>query len=429
MPRRKNKVPLTPPKSTLARAPATQKDGAAYASSTSAAGSNSSSAATNHYGPPLEAVHAQLRRLQQGILDDRSNNPYGNGKNSGMPYIGCQKQYLQWLGAKGGTFRGVKLATKTPPTFPVVTRDWVALFLEEVYLKGYQYQSGRKRHEENFEDASWWKKYYEEKCYNKILPDDTHRTLPSKRMAKFRAADEPKQKVITKTAAEAMLKALDDLRRNQLNTIPDAIEMFYSGKNEALRTGNRSENDARFERILVQLGQRGRDQQNPKFSDTIVNALTTGSHLKMLEHYMSLNNYKGALMAMHASMKFSGALRPCDVQKLKLSDMATDVSGKIFDFPSLSRAPAVGLINLGENPDTNNEEIAFYLPHVKDELNLYFYKGHYYFWRWTIMQSYKPDFRYGEASAAVNSVGNATASCKSKRSLLRKVQKLLSITF
>ena len=120
MPRRKNKVPLSPPKSTLARAPATQKDGAASASSTSAAGSNSSSAATNHYGPPLEAVHAQLQRLQQGVLDDRANDPDGNG-NSSKAYIGCQKQYLQWLGAKGGTYRGVKLSTKTPPTFPVVT--------------------------------------------------------------------------------------------------------------------------------------------------------------------------------------------------------------------------------------------------------------------------------------------------------------------
>ena len=70
--------------------------------------------------------------------------------------------------------------------------------------------------------------------------------------------------------------------------------------------------------------------------------------------------------------------------KLKLSDMATDISGKIFDFPSLSRAPAVGLINLGKNPDTNNEEC--FSSDVKDELNLYFYKGHYYFWRWTIMQ-------------------------------------------
>ena len=416
MPRRKNKVPLSPPKSTLVRAPATQKDGAASTSSTSAAGSNRSSAATNQFGPSLEKVHAQYRRMQQGIFDSRSNGGHGNKRNSSASYIGCQKQYLQWLGAKGGTLRGVKLAPKIPPAFPVITRDWVALFLEEVYLNGYQYQSGRKRHEENFQDMFWWRKYYEEKCFGQILPDDTHRTLPSKSNRKSSAAGKQQQLVLTAKAAEEMLKALEDLRKTQLNILPASVNLYYGGKMEALRSGNRSENDARFDRIKVQLFQRQEDshQQTGKFSDTIVNALTPEAHLKMLEYYMRLNNYPGALMALTASMKFSGALRPCDVKKLKLSDMATDLSGKIFDFPSLSRTPAVGLINLGKNPDTNNEEIAFYLPHVKDELNLYFYKGHYYFWRWTVMSSYKPDFRSSKASAAGNSVGKTTATCKLK---------------
>ena len=67
-----------------------------------------------------------------------------------------------------------------------------------------------------------------------MIPQDDSQQAYGEIQSSRRAAP----KVITKTP-EAMLKALDDLRRNQLNTIPDAIEMFYSGKNEALRTGNR----------------------------------------------------------------------------------------------------------------------------------------------------------------------------------------------
>ena len=130
----------------------------------------------------------------------------------------------------------------------------------------------------------------------------------------------------------------------------------------------------------------------------------------MLDWYMKKGSYNGALMAMNAAAKFTVALRPSDTNVVVLSDLGTDISGKIFTMTHLKKNPVVGLINLGKHPTLNRYELGFYLPHKYDDANLFFYKGHYFFWRWTIARSEQPDFSMLDGG---DNTGNAITSSSS----------------
>ena len=126
---------------------------------------------------------------------------------------------------------------------------------------------------------------------------------------------------------------------------------------------------------------------------------------------------------MNAAAKFTVALRPADTGDVKLSDLGTDISGKIFVMNHLDKNPVVGLINLGKHPKQQKYELGFYLPHKNDEANLFFYKGHYFFWRWTIARSPQPDFSSLDAGGGGSS---SSSSSSSSRSISRSRQQQIT---
>ena len=132
--------------------------------------------------------------------------------------------------------------------------------------------------------------------------------------------------------------------------------------------------------------------EKDKFADSLVDTVTFGKHLEMLDWYMLRGTYAGALQAINAAAKFVAALRPSDSSALVLSDIGIDLTGALLNMPSWDKPPPLGFLYLGKNPDTNKAELSFYLPHKKDEANLFFYKGHLWFYRWMILSGNQPDF-------------------------------------
>ena len=139
---------------------------------------------------------------------------------------------MQWFGAKSGFLRGVALREKSPLPFPVVTRSWAAVFLEEVYCTGFQFRTGKVAHKKIKGDILWWKTYYNSHCYDKILPDDTHRTFPrvkaQKKGSAGAGATTGRQIALNWNQVDSMLKALEDLRIQQWNSSPDECQKYYN---------------------------------------------------------------------------------------------------------------------------------------------------------------------------------------------------------
>ena len=150
MPRPQNS-PLTPPKAaTVAPPTAAAKAGGlpqGSSAATAASGSGDAGCAYSQYEPPRSLILDQLQRFQQNVINAREDAGGGSSTaaNKTASYIGRQKEYMQWFGAKSGFLRGVALKDKVPPPFPVVTRNWAAFFLEEVYCHGFQWRTGRVR--------------------------------------------------------------------------------------------------------------------------------------------------------------------------------------------------------------------------------------------------------------------------------------------
>ena len=405
MPRATND-PLTPPKATTVAPPAAAAkaggDAPQRSSAAAASGSGEVGYVHSQYEPSRQIVLEQHQRFQRNVLNARENASGSRAaSNYQTPsYVARQKEYMQWFGAKSGFLRGVALREKKPLPFPVVTRSWAAVFLEEVYCNGFQFRTGKVAHKKIQGNILWWKTYYTSHCYDKILPDDTQRTFPrgkaQKKGSARAGATTGRQIALNWNQVDSMLKALEDLRIQQWNSSPDECQKYYNNPDMKKSLRGKGEKDARFKRIKVQIDKRNKQERDgrevEKFSDTIVDALTYSKHLKMLEWYMQRRNYSGALMAMNAAAKFTVALRPSDTGGVELSDLGTDISGKIFEMNHLDKNPVVGLINLGKHPKLKKYELGFYLPHKNDEANLFFYKGHYFFWRWTIARSPQPDF-------------------------------------
>ena len=371
MPRPTN-APLTPPKATTVAPPAAaaKADGDALQKSSAAAASGSGGAGYVHseYEPPRQLIVEQQQRFQQNVLNAREDASGSSGtSNKTASYIARQKEYMQWFGAKSGFLRGVALREKDPKPFPIVTRNWAAIFLEEVYCTGFQWRTGRVVHQKVQGDIRWWKTYYDDHCYDKILPNDTDRTFPrakgQKKKKSARAGAAGQQIALKWNQADSMLKALEDLRIQQWNSSPAECQKFYDTADMQKPLRGNGEKDARFKRIKIQIEKRNKEARDgtevEKFSDTIVDALTYTKHLEMLEWYMQMGNYSGALMAMNAAAKFTVALRPSDTNIVTLSDLGTDISGKIFIMKHLDKNPVVGLINLGKHPKQNKYEIGF----------------------------------------------------------------------
>jgi len=136
-------------------------------------------------------------------------------------YTGAQCKFLKWLAATGGWLRGVKLKEKTPKPFPMVTREFVILFMFEVYAKGWQFRTRTKDPPGSTEDPLWWKKYFFE-WYNKTLPDDTERTYRNKK----KSNDMQRKPLTWHGSAEGMLKALNDLQTQIMSTDPDSFNKY-----------------------------------------------------------------------------------------------------------------------------------------------------------------------------------------------------------
>ena len=165
MPRSTN-VPLTPPRATTTAA--AMAGGLPQRSSAAAAsGSGDAGYAHSQYEPPRTLILEQQQRFQQNVLNAREGAG-GGSSTAAHPktasYIAHQKEYMRWFGAKSGILRGVALNDKVPLTFPVVSRNWAAVFLEEVYCYGFQWRTGRVVHHNMHGDICWWKTFYDDQC-------------------------------------------------------------------------------------------------------------------------------------------------------------------------------------------------------------------------------------------------------------------------
>ena len=391
------------------------------ASASSGAGGASSSVgggqAWDSNEPPQNVVNALQLNLMQETMEGRiALRPgdvaaKGGGTKNTTLYRAMQMEYMRWHGANPnnpGMLRGVELSKRTwKPNAegPVVSRNWVVLFAQEVYTKGYKFLSGRKKTQYD-SSPLWWKKFYQTQCYNKTLPNDSDRTYGAKRK-KRNASGGPGSSSSRKQpealtwlgSLDKMLHALEDLKTQQLNTDPAWCAKVYTTNEskQLLRPGKKGgQKDPRFAaiKVLMQNRQKSSDagKERDKFSDTLVDSLTFDKHLEMLNWYMERGTYAGALQAMNAAAKFVAALRPSDTRALVLSDMGVDLTGQIVKMPWLDNHPVLGFLYLGKNADTNKSEMSFYLPHMRDEANLFFYKGHYFFWRWKILNGLQPDF-------------------------------------
>ena len=138
MPRATND-PLTPPKATTVAPPAAAAkaggDAPQRSSAAAASGSGEVGYVHSQYEPSRQLVLEQHQRFQRNVLNARENASGSRAaSNYQTPaYVARQKEYMQWFGAKSGFLRGVALREKKPLPFPVVTRSWAAVFLEEVY--------------------------------------------------------------------------------------------------------------------------------------------------------------------------------------------------------------------------------------------------------------------------------------------------------
>ena len=311
-------------------------------------------------------------------------------------------EYMKWYGANPqnpGWLRGVQMEKRTwepHPEFPPVTREWVILFSQEIYTQGFQWQFGRYR-EPHDPNPLWWKAYYQAECYMKTLPDDRWRTG---QIAHEKNKGKPKEpQVVTyKGGLDKMLNALEDLKTQQFSSDRRNFNKIYNtvDSKKELRSGNKSKRDPRYGRIqrIMEARQVQSDAklEKDKFADSLVDTVTFGKHLEMLDWYMLRGTYAGALQAMNAAAKFVAALRPSDSNALVLSDIGIDLTGELLNMPWLETPPPLGFLYLGKNPETNKAELSFYLPHMKDEANLFFYKGHLWFYRWMILSGNQPDF-------------------------------------
>ena len=149
-------------------------------------------------------------------------------------------------------------------------------------------------------------------------------------------------------------------------------------------------------------------------------------HLEMLDWYMLRGTYAGALQAMNAAAKFVAALRPSDSSALVLSDIGVDLTGELLSMPWLETPPPLGFLYLGKNPDTNKAELSFYLPHMEDEANLFFYKGHLWFHRWMILSGDQPNFLPDSVEVSSQRSASSGTSSKSCCGFCFLVHKLIS---
>jgi hypothetical protein len=348
-------------------------------------------------------------------------------RNKTTLYRAQQMNFMLWQGANTadpGWLRGVKLNPRTwtaNPTGPVITAHWAVLYGMEIMVHGYNYLSGRKKTPKD-DDPLWWKSFYL-KHYGKTLPDDTARTygpVPKKRhasgAAKVDARRQP-QPLTWLGTFDKVLHALEDLKTQQQNTDPAWYRSMYvtAESRQLLRPSTKAgKKDSRFNAIKTLMLDRQKNadasKERDKFSDTLVDSLTFTKHLEMLQWYMQRGTYAGALQAMNAAAKFVAALRPSDTRALVLSDMGVDLTGQIVKMPwRKDKNPVLGFLYLGKNPDTNKSEMSFYLPHMNDEANLFFYKGHYFFWRWTILKGTQPDFSPFDEGEVTSSTGGAAS--------------------
>ena len=386
--------------------------------------------ARSEYEPPAEVVEALQLSLLQGTMEDRVAVAPQDGtkrkKSKTSIYRKHQMEYMKWYGANPqnpGWLRGVQMEKRTwepHPEFPPVTREWVILFSQEIYTQGFQWQFGRYR-EPHDPNPLWWKAYYQAECYMKTLPDDRWRTG---QIAHEKNKGKPKEpQVVTyKGGLDKMLNALEDLKTQQFSSDPRNFAKIYNtaDSKQVLRSGNKSKRDPRYGRIqrMMEARQVQSDAklEKDKFADSLVDTVTFGKHLEMLDWYMLRGTYAGALQAMNAAAKFVAALRPSDSSALVLSDIGIDLTGALLNMPSWDKPPPLGFLYLGKNPDTNKAELSFYLPHKKDEANLFFYKGHLWFYRWMILRGDQPDFTPRSAetpperSAARSSSGTSSKS-------------------